>query len=697
MALTLESRLLRLLMPPSSPLGLKDSAAVPVWVFALAVAGASLVALVAALFVPGVRMSVFTPLTPLLGSAAALWLVRRGHARRGSLVLLAAFLGGLVSGLLGFGSLQNPGTSLFVVAILLAALVHGVGGAALVSAIVAGLVLGLDAVFRTPLGLSLRFDEPREPNAVWWLPLPFLVGVLAALGADKLLRRTREVLRSDAERGASEARFRAVVENAPLAVIQFDTELRITAVNPETGRILGVRQPDLLIGRNVRELPVYALPRVREAFTAVMERGERTSFEATWKSLTDTPVHVRVYGAPLRDGNGHPTGVVVLMADVSEQRRLEAELQQAQKLEAVGRLAGGIAHDFNNHLTVILGAAEMLSGQTSPELAADVEQISVAATRSAALTRQLLAFSRRQMLQPRVLNLNSVIAEIDPLLRRTLGEGIEIETVLAAGLWNVFVDPVQIQTALLNLATNARDSMAGRGKLCIETRNIPSGDDPALQRDVPTGRHVMLVISDDGQGMDAETCSRVFEPFFTTKPLGEGTGLGLSTVHGIVRQSGGLIYVVSAPQQGATFRIFLPRADGALHSEPVPRPRPRGGSERLLLVEDDSAVRAGLVRALRQEGYQVLEASDGEAASELAANSPEFDLLITDLVMPRLGGVELAARLRAIRPALRVLYVSGYAEKSTLRRAGLEPDSELLPKPFTPSDLLGRVRGILDS
>jgi len=687
---------LRQFAPPEPPGRSEDAVATSVWVFALAVVVAAVPGLIAALVVPGVRYGAEAPLLVLVSALATLALVRRGRAIPGGWLLLASYLIALSWALLRAGTLQSPGSSLFVVAILFGGLLDGTRGALLVSALVGALLLGLDALFETPLSRSLRLGEPDPPSAVWWLPLPFLVGVLVATWSQRVLHRTSEAKLSEAEREASEGRYRAVVENAPLGVALFDTELRVTHLNPETCRMLGIDSAGEILGRDVGELPSYQLPRVREAFEAVLERGERVSFEADWTSPAGRRVLARLYGAPVRDDGGALVGVVVLMADVSAQRRLEEQLLQAQKLEAVGRLAGGVAHDFNNQLTVILGTAEALSTQVARELVAEVDQISSAAKSSAALTRQLLAFSRRQILEPRILNLNAVVAELDPLLRRTLGAGVEVGTVLGPALWNVLADPIQLQTALLNLATNARDAMGGRGKLTIETANVQLDRDYLQGRGASPGQYVMLSVTDDGAGMDAEAQTHVFEPFFTTKPVGEGTGLGLSTVHGIVSQSGGLIQVDSKPGQGTTFRIHLPRAEGVPMAEPAPQPRPRGGSERLLLVEDDPTVRPVLARVLRDTGYHVLEAADGQAASELAAQSPDFDLLISDLVMPRVGGVELAARLRATRPALRVLYVSGYADGAALRSVGRELGTALLAKPFTPADLLVRVREILD-
>ena len=673
-----------------------DQRSTSVWVAAVAIGAASIASALVVAFVPDHRFGLESALVPLAGCAVALALLRRRRVVAAGSVVLGSYLAGVGFGLLRAGTLLSPGSSLLVLAILFGGLLLGARGALATSALVGALLFGLDALFDTPLGRGLRVAGP-EPSVFWWLPLPFLMGVLVAVLVERMLHSADTARRSEAQRLASEERYRAVVENAPLGVVLVDTELRLTGLNPEACRMVGIESPEKMLGRSVRELPVYGLPRVREAFEVVLERGESIAFDAEWTGLYGKRMRTRLYGAPLRDAAARCVGAVVLMADTSEQRRLEEQLFQAQKLEAVGRLAGGVAHDFNNHLTVILASADVLSRQLGPEFAAELGQISAAATRSAGLTRQLLALGRRQILQPKLLSLNAVVGELDPLLRRTLGAGVEIETVLAAGLWNVQVDLAQIQTALLNLATNARDAMDGRGKLTIETANVHLDRAYVEGRGVPPGQYVMLAVTDDGAGMDEETRAQVFEPFFTTKPPGAGTGLGLSTAHGLVRQSGGLMNVYSEPGQGATFRIYLPRALGALAPEPerIP-PRARGGSEWLLVAEDDAAVRATIARSLREAGYQVLEAADGETASELAAQAPELALLVTDLVMPRAGGVELSRRLREKRPGLRVLYLSGYAENGALRRAGLERLSSLLPKPFSTAELLARVRELLD-
>jgi signal transduction histidine kinase len=375
--------------------------------------------------------------------------------------------------------------------------------------------------------------------------------------------------------------------------------------------------------------------------------------------------------------------------DVETLRVREAQLRQAQKLEAVGRLAGGIAHDFNNLMTTVTGFAEVVLaslGERDP-LRQDVAEILKAGQRASNLTRQLLTFSRRQVVAPVRLDLNAVVREIEPMLRRLAGAHVEVVSRLGDRLAPVLADSWQMQQALLNLAANARDAMPSGGRLVVETTNVPpSPDGPA----VPS---VRLSVADTGVGMDADTRARLFEPFFTTKPLGEGSGLGLAAVYGIVEQSGGTIQVTSEERGGSVFTILLPAApeESATAGEP-----PAAAGATLLVAEDEAPVRSLLVRLLRAEGYTVLEAADGEAALEaFRAHTGPIDALVTDLVMPRLNGRELAARLRASRDGLRVLYLSAYPDVTMGAEGPSEPGGAFLPKPFSKAGLLAAVRGVL--
>jgi signal transduction histidine kinase len=385
-------------------------------------------------------------------------------------------------------------------------------------------------------------------------------------------------------------------------------------------------------------------------------------------------------------------------------RSLEAQLNLSQRMEAVGQLAGGIAHDFNNILTAISGYADLLLADI-PEgdhRRKDVEEIHQAAQRAASLTQQLLAFSRRQVMQPKIIDLNTLVAEIEKMLRRLIGEDILFATVLHPRLGNVRADPGQLEQVIVNLAVNARDAMPQGGRLTIETRNVELDETYAADHPgVTPGRYVLLAVSDTGMGMSEETRAHIFEPFFTTKARGKGTGLGLATVYGIVQQTGGHIWAYSEQGRGTTMRVYLPRVDQP--AQPIERPEEAApedlrGNETILLVEDETAVRAVTRQLLERSGYRVLEASDGPAALALVEKAGprlQVDLLLTDVIMPGMSGRELADQLSAQRPQLRVLYMSGYTDDAVVRHGMLDPDLSYLEKPFRPAKLLAKVRETL--
>ncbi len=393
--------------------------------------------------------------------------------------------------------------------------------------------------------------------------------------------------------------------------------------------------------------------------------------------------------------------------DITDLKRLEDQLRQAQKMEAVGRLAGGVAHDFNNLLTAILGSVELLLRELEPAspLRQDAAEIKKAGERAAALTRQLLAYSRRQVLNPEVLDLNRVVADMDRMLQRLIGEDVDLLTRPAPDLDAVRADRGQIEQVLVNLVLNARDAMPQGGKLTIETANVEL--DPGYvetHEGARAGAYALLAVSDTGSGMDAETTAHLFEPFFTTKEVGKGTGLGLATVYGIVKQSEGYITAYSEPGHGTTFKIYLPRAaaPGAASPTPPAPPAPQGkatarGSETILVVEDEEAVRSLSRRALEASGYTVLAAADGpDAVRLLERYRGPIHLVLTDVIMPGMNGRELAQRLVQRRPGLRVLYMSGYPGDAIVHRGALEPGTAFLQKPFMPEDLARKVREVLD-
>ena len=397
-----------------------------------------------------------------------------------------------------------------------------------------------------------------------------------------------------------------------------------------------------------------------------------------------------------------PLQFVINSRDVTESRATEEQLRQSQKMEAVGRLAGGIAHDFNNLLTAIIGYAELARSRLKVEdpSRAELAEIEKAGRRAAGLTRQLLAFSRKQVLQPRVVNLNQIVGDMDQMLQRLIGEDIELVTLPRENLGSVMADTGQIEQVVLNLAINARDAMPRGGKLTIETAEAELDENySAFHFDVPPGHYVSLIVSDNGIGMDAKTLSYAFEPFFTTKEIGKGTGLGLSTVYGIVKQSGGHVTVYSEPGVGTTFKIYLPRVEALpdVTASSTRHPVQAGGTETVLVVEDEEPVRRLVCRSLEAQGYKTLSAAGpNEALAVCEEHAGEIHLMLTDVVMPRLGGKGLAKQATAVRPGMKVLFMSGYTDDAIVHHGVLDAGTPFLQKPFTPSALSRKVREVLD-
>jgi len=404
---------------------------------------------------------------------------------------------------------------------------------------------------------------------------------------------------------------------------------------------------------------------------------------------------------PVRLSRGNP-GVGAVVLETTEYRKLEEQLLQAQKMEAVGRLAGGVAHDFNNMLTAIRSYADLLLADMPPgsPLCADVLEISKAADRASALTRQLLAFSRQQVLRPRLVDLNATVDGMQKMLKRLNTANIQLTCRLAPRLWTVAADPGELERVIMNLMLNARDAMPDGGRLSIETSNIDIDEDYANKHaNTVPGPYVMLAVTDTGIGMSREVRERLFEPFFTTKEKGKGTGLGLSSVYGIVKQSGGFVWVYSEPGRGTTFKVYLPRADEAQpRFTPTPRRNRRVGAETILLVEDDDEVRHVATRILSRNGYRVLEAANGADALKISESETEpVDLIITDLMMPEMGGSELAEKIRETQPDARILFTSGYTEDAVVRQTFLRQGEAFIEKPFTPASLAQKARELLDS
>ncbi|HVJ16855.1 MAG TPA: PAS domain-containing protein [Polyangiaceae bacterium] len=400
------------------------------------------------------------------------------------------------------------------------------------------------------------------------------------------------------------------------------------------------------------------------------------------------------------DAEGNPVRVAGVATDITAQRNLEEQLLQSRKIESIGRLAGGVAHDFNNLLSVILSSTEFAMRDLPASSHGDLQQIRDAAERAAELTSQLLSFARRQVVAPRLLDLNELAKRMHDLLRRVIGEQVELETALAKGLYPVLADPGQLEQVLLNLAVNARDAMPDGGRLTIETKNLSLDQAYVkLHANVSVGDYVMLAVSDTGTGIAPDVLEHIFEPFFTTKMPGRGTGLGLATCYGAIRQAGGQILVYSEPGRGTTFKILLPRASGdqAADRTKAQPERLLRGTETVLVVEDDALLRSVAVRILREHGYEVLEARSGrEALDVVRVHAGTLHLLLTDVVMPNMNGVELARRLTELRPGLPVLYTSGYTENTIVHHGVLEPNVAFLPKPYVAIKLLTAVRAVLD-
>jgi PAS domain S-box-containing protein len=530
--------------------------------------------------------------------------------------------------------------------------------------------------------------------------------IVGTFGISRDITERREAERRLLE---SEARFRtAFMTGTDAYLIAGLTDGRIYEANDQFLAMYGFRR-DEVIGRSSLELGLWPDPDQRRTLIArLTAEGQVRNFEVLARRKSGEPFPV-VASVAVLPGDGRPL-ILSVIRDVSELRRsqqalqrMEEQFRQSQRLEAVGRLAGGVAHDFNNILTAISGHSSLLAESLAPDdpRREDVEGIRTAAQRAAALTRQLLAFSRKQVLQMRVLDVNEVVRALDTMLRRVIGEDIRLDLVLASDLAPVRADPGQLEQVIMNLAVNARDAMPGGGRLTIETANVALEEpDAAAPSALPSGPHVMVSVADTGVGMDAETQSHIFEPFFTTKEVGKGTGLGLSTVYGIVKQSGGSIWASSEPGRGATFRIYLPPVHEPVESPDVaaaPVSRPSGGHETLLLAEDDPGVRQIVSDALAQQGYSVLRAPDGQTALEIARAHPGvIHLLLTDLVMPGMTGRGLAEALRAERPGVRVLFMSGYTDDAVVRQAVLDTGLPFLQKPFTPGALAAKVRAVLD-
>jgi two-component system cell cycle sensor histidine kinase/response regulator CckA len=529
---------------------------------------------------------------------------------------------------------------------------------------------------------------------------------LAAWTARSLDKSDAERLRAESALRRSEGRMKSVLDAAPDAVIGMNAQGLVVSWNPRAEAIFGWSGSEA-VGRRLAELIIP--PRHGETHAEGLARflatgegpviGRRIELGALRRDGSEFPVELTI--TVFKEGDA--TLFSAFVADITERKRLEAQLLHSQKMDSVGRLAGGVAHDFNNLLGVITGYGELLGKRIpdDPQLKKYVSDILRAAERAAGLTRQLLAFSRKQVLQPQILDLNTLVGEMEKMLRRLIGEDVQLITVFDDRLQRVQADPGQIEQVLMNLAVNARDAMPRGGRLTIETANLDLDATYARSRpDVKPGPYVMLAVSDTGHGMDPEVLGHIFEPFFTTKEPGKGTGLGLSTVHGIVKQSGGHIFVYSEPNHGTTFKVYLPRleeVETVAEATSAPEARVQQGSETVLLVEDEESLRSIVREILEASGYTVIEARHAGHALGIAEGHPApIHLLITDVVMPGMSGRELAERLAALHAETRVLYMSGYTDDAVVLHGVLAADVAFLQKPFTVEALARKVREVLD-
>lgn len=501
---------------------------------------------------------------------------------------------------------------------------------------------------------------------------------------------------------ATEEKYRNIFENAIEGIFQANPNGQYVAANIAMARILGYYSPEeFKEQRTCFSVANYVDPETREVLKRMLEKEDLiVGFECEVYRKDGGKITTVQNIRAIRDGDGKLIHYEGSIEDVTERKLLETQLRQSQKLEAIGMLAGGIAHDFNNLLTVIGGYCDLSLAKLREEdpLRRNLTEISKASDRAAVLTRQLLAFSRKQVLQAKVLDLNSVVPEMEKLLRRLIGEDIKFSAVLGSGLGSVKADPGQIEQVIMNLALNSRDAMPNGGTLTIETTNIFLDEEHARHHvTVVPGHYVMLAVSDSGRGMDAGTQARVFEPFFTTKDPGKGTGLGLSTVYGIVKQSGGSIWVYSELERGTTFKIYLPRVDEAPKFEPRREIKEAiRGDQTILLAEDEEMVRQLAQEVLQTYGYKVLVAANGGAALLICERYEDtIDLLLTDVVMPEMSGPQLAERLKQLRPEMKVLYMSGYTDNAIVHQGVLDEGESFIQKPFAPVSLAEKVYDVL--
>jgi two-component system cell cycle sensor histidine kinase/response regulator CckA len=553
----------------------------------------------------------------------------------------------------------------------------------------------------------IRYDDlPLETKDGRRINVEFVSNVYPVDGTQVVqcnIRDITERARAGAALKISETHHRSVFEGAVHGIYRGTLDGRFHEVNPALVAMLGYNSAEEVLKLSVSE-DVFAEPEEGLRLLHKWQLTGEIEEEVHWKRRDQRLITVRLSGRVLGTEHQRAEGLEVIAEDVTERRALEEQLREAQKIEAVGQLAGGMAHEFNNYLGIVLGYSELLLEEagTTEGLRRNVAEIKAATQRAASVTRQLLALSRRQVLEPKVLDINAVVWETHKLLRRLIPVNIDLVPVLEPNVQPVKVDPAQIQQILINLVVNARDAMPQGGKVVIETANVELDEEYAGRHiEVQPGPYVMLAVSDDGPGMDEQTKARIFEPFFTTKQKGKGTGLGLSTVYGIVRQSGGHITVETALREGTRFRIFLPptaATERRLVDETPPiQTEVLAGTETVLVVEDEPALCRLISVSLEKRGYTVLTAENGAEAIQILENNPgEIDLVVSDIMMPKLNGLELRKKAVLLRPKMRFLFISGYAEDTIGQTAHLPQDAGYLGKPFLPIELTRKVRTVLN-
>ena len=559
---------------------------------------------------------------------------------------------------------------------------------------------------RSGIGKTLEY-RLRHKNGEWLVLESTSSVIRDAQGApEKLVIVNRDVSerkRTEDALRRLETGFRSVVEDAPYGIYRASTAGRFQQVNPALQKMLGYELTEELLAKDLSSEIFQHAGEYRRLIELLTRTQEIKDVEMEWKRKDATPITVLCSGRRVNDESAALVHFEVFVEDVTEKRILEKHLRMAQKMEAIGRLSGGIAHDFNNLLGVIIGYSRVLKRELGPSnpLSEHALEIEKAGQRAASLTRQLLAFSRQQVLTPAVLNLNSLASDMEKMLPQLLGEDIEVSLVLDPHLGNVKADQSQIEQVIMNLAVNARDAMPMGGKLKIETSNVDLDDAyTRLHSGSKVGSFVLLAVTDTGTGMDAVTLTHIFEPFFTTKERGKGTGLGLATVYGIVKQSNGYTGVDSSPGRGTSFQIYLPRHAGqpAIDEVRLDSPDMIRGSETILLAEDSEPLRKLVKTYLDSAGFRVFSAESGEAALELSTRiGVTLDLLLTDVVMPGMNGRALAENLLSRQPGMKVLYMSGYTDTFIAGHGVLDPGTHLLHKPFTEEDFLRKVREVLDA